>query len=82
MFDRIEHALTCWSPAGRRRFAVHLLVWSLLAALVNVLLYVTGLIDENHLIFVTLVLSWLAITFTGADLIATTDVREETGDAC
>ena len=77
MFDRIEHALVNWSPAGRRRFAVHLLVWSLLAAVVNVALYVSGVIDENDLIFVTLVLSWLAITFTGADLIATTDVREE-----
>lgn len=77
MFDRIERALTEWPPAGRRRFAVHLLVWSLVAALVNVALYVSGVIDENHLIFVTLILSWLAITFTGADLIATTDVREE-----
>lgn len=77
MFDRIEARLVAWSPAGRRRFAVHLLVWSVVAAAINVVLYVTGVIDESHLIFVTLVLSWLAITFTGADLIATTDVREE-----
>ena len=78
MFDWIEERLVNWPPTKRRRFAVHLLVWSLVAAAINVVLYVTGLIDENHLIFVTLVLSWLAITFTGADLIATTDVREET----
>jgi hypothetical protein len=74
---RIEAALCAWSPEGRRCFAVHLLVWSAVACAVNVVLYVAGIIDENHLILVTLILSWLAITFTAADLVQTTDVRAE-----
>lgn len=76
MFDRIEQVITDWPPASRRRLAVHLFVWTLVAAPINVGLYVAGVIDENVLILVTLILSWLALTLTAADLVATTDVRE------
>ena len=73
----IERKLTAWKPASRRRYAVHILFWSVIAGLVNVVLYIVGVINVNHLILITLILSWLAITITAADLVATTDVREE-----
>ena len=76
-FDRLEDRLTSWAPRARRRMALHCLVWSIVLMVINVGLYVAGVIDESHLILVTLILSWLAITFTAADLVATTDVREE-----
>jgi hypothetical protein len=75
--DAIERRLTSWSPASRRRWAVHILVWSLIAGIVNVVLFAVGLVTVDHLILITLMLSWLAITITAADLVATTDVREE-----
>lgn len=80
MFDWIEAKLMDWEPASRRRASVHVLFWSVLAGFLNVLLYVTGIITVDHLILITLILSWLAITITAADLIATTDVREEAVD--
>jgi hypothetical protein len=76
LFDRIEQRLVSWSPGGRRRAAVQTFVWSVVLMVVNSALYIAGIIDESDLIFVTLVLSWLAITFTAADLVATTDVRK------
>lgn len=42
---------------------------------INVALYLFKIIDENMLILITLILSWLAITLTAADIVATTDVR-------
>jgi hypothetical protein len=78
VFSRLEELIIGWSPASRRRAAVHLFFWTAVAAPVNVALYVAGILNESHLILVTLVLSWLAITFTACDLIATTDVRNET----
>jgi hypothetical protein len=78
--DAIERKLIDWKPVARRRYAVHILVWSLFAGLVNVVLYIVGVITVDHLILITLILSWLAITITAADLVATTDVREENGD--
>lgn len=55
-----------------------MLVWSVILMVVNVVLFVTSVIDQGNLILITLVLSWLALTITAADLVATTDVREET----
>jgi hypothetical protein len=80
LFIRLEERVTAWSPRSRRRAAVQTLAWSVVLMVVNVGLYVFGVLNDSHLIFVTLVLSWLAITFTAADLVATTDVREETED--
>lgn len=77
MIERIERAITECPPATRRRIAIHMLVWSIVCMVINVALYVVDVIDEADLILVTLMLSWLALTITAADLVATTDVREE-----
>jgi hypothetical protein len=76
LFDTIEQAIACYPPRKRRRIAIHVLIWSAAAMLANVAVYVTHLIDQRALILITLILSWLAITVTAADLVATTDVRE------
>jgi hypothetical protein len=76
MIDRIEQAIVTCPPAVRRRIAIHMLIWSVVAMVANVAAYVTGLIGQRELILITLILSWLAITITAADLVATTDVRE------
>jgi hypothetical protein len=47
---------------------------------VNIELNVVGVRRREHLILVTLVLAWLANTFAAADLVATTDVREESDE--
>ena len=76
LIGKIECAIVTYPPAKRRRFAIHMLIWSVVAMLANVIGYVTGLIGQSGLILITLILSWLAITITAADLVATTDVRE------
>jgi hypothetical protein len=76
LISKIECAIVTYSPAKRRRFAIHMLIWSVVAMIANVAGYVTGLISQAGLILITLILSWLAITITAADLVATTDVRE------
>jgi hypothetical protein len=73
----LERKLIDWKPASRRRCAVHILVWSLIAGMVNVVLFALNVITVDQLILITLILSWLAIAITAADLVATTDVREE-----
>ncbi len=78
MIHWLECKIVDWDPKDRRRAAVGLLIWSVILMVINVALYVFGVIDESHLILITLILSWLAITITCADVIATTDVREET----
>ncbi|MBI5087728.1 MAG: hypothetical protein HZB15_02340 [Actinobacteria bacterium] len=79
--ERLERAIVSFPPARRRRLAIHVLIWSVVAMAVNVSAYVLGLMDEGTLILITLILSWLAITITAADLVATTDVREESMSA-
>jgi len=76
VISKIECAIVNYPPAKRRRIAIHMLIWSVVAMVVNVVGYVTGLISQSGLILITLILSWLAITITAADLVATTDVRE------
>jgi hypothetical protein len=78
--DWLEQRLVSWSPRSRRRAAVQTLLWSIVLMAINVGLYIAGVLTDSHLILVTLMLSWLAITFTAADLVATTDVREEGDD--
>jgi len=73
----LECKIVKWDPDKRRTAAVGLLVWSLILMVLNVTLYVVGVLGQKELILVTLVLSWLAITLTAVDVIATTDVREE-----
>jgi antibiotic biosynthesis monooxygenase (ABM) superfamily enzyme len=67
-------------PKQRRRIAFHLLVWSVILMVINVGAFLVGWIDEGDLILITLILSWLALTLTAADVLATTDVRVETSD--
>ena len=76
VISKIECAIVTYPPAKRRRLAIHMLIWSVVAMIVNVVGDVTGLISQAGLILITLILSWLAITITAADLVATTDVRE------
>ena len=64
LIDKIECAIVTYPPAKRRRVAIHMLIWSVVAMIVNVGLYLTGLVDQGSLILVTLILSWLAITTT------------------
>lgn len=77
MFNYLERRLLEWEPANRRRFCVYVLFWSVVIGFINIVLFAVGIVDEGNLILITLILSWLAITFTAADLVATTDVREE-----
>lgn len=77
MTDWLIERIVNWAPKDRRRAAVLVLVWSVILMIVNVTLYVVGIVDQRALILITLVLSWLAITLTAIDVIATTDVREE-----
>ena len=76
-FDWLEETIVAVAPRARRRFAIHVLFWTVIAMFFNDLLYLVNIIDEAMLIFITLNLSWLALTVTAADLVATTDVREE-----
>jgi hypothetical protein len=64
------------SPALRVKAAKWLLIGSVFGMVANVLAYRPfHLIDENMLLLITLILSWLAITLTAADILATTDTR-------
>jgi hypothetical protein len=76
----LERRIEQSSPTKRRRLAVHTLIWSVALGIINVALYVASIITVDHLILITLALSWLAITITAADLVATTDVRETTDE--
>lgn len=77
-FDKLEAGITNIPPRRRRRIAIQIFFWSAVALVVNLTLYLMRIVDQAFMIVVTLVLSWLAITITAADLVATTDVREET----
>lgn len=77
VWDRIERTLTSYPPERRRRLAIKVVFWSVVLGAANVALYAFGIIDQTALILVTLVLSWLAITITAADLVASTDIRAE-----
>lgn len=75
--DHLEKAITEWDPRERRRTALRGLTLCSYLMLINVIIFVLGVINEGHLILITLVLSWLALNITFIDIVATTDVREE-----
>jgi hypothetical protein len=75
IIDQLEQRIVDYPPDQRRRTAIHLLIWSLVLMTVNVTLYLVGILDQRALILVTLILSWIAITITAIDIVATTDVR-------
>lgn len=77
VFNKIEEKIVSWEPKKRRRTAVHMFVWSIVMALLNITAYALGWITESQMILLTLTLSWLALTLTAADILATTDVREK-----
>jgi hypothetical protein len=76
----LEDRITQWPPASRRRAAVVLFVLSTVLMTVNIAAFLIGWIGDSGMLFITLVLSWLAIGLTLLDLIATTDVREESDE--
>jgi hypothetical protein len=80
VFARLELALADWPAENRRRWAVHLFVWSIAAGIVNTVLYLLGRISLELMVLVTLDLSWLAVTFTALDIVFTTDVRVQQDD--
>ncbi len=65
------------NPKTRIKYAWVLLIFSVIGMFVNVALYLLKIIDENMLILVTLILSWLAITLTSLDVLVSSDVRKE-----
>lgn len=80
MIDRLEQAIVNYPPGQRRRLAIHVLLWSVVAMLTNDALYGAGIITNGTNIVITMNLSWLALTITAADLVSTTDVRTEVED--
>ena len=80
MITKIESAIISFPPERRRRLAIHILLWSVILMFVNDVLYLIDIVNEAALIFVTLNLSWLAITITAVDVVMTTDVRVEEGN--
>lgn len=74
MLDKLK------DPKNRVKYALWLLFGSLVLMVINVALYLFGIIDEAMLILITLILSWLAITLTAVDIVATTDVRANDDD--
>lgn len=63
------------NPHNRVKAALCMLFGSLICMALNVALYLFKIIGQAELILVTLILSWLAITLTAVDIVATTDVR-------
>jgi hypothetical protein len=74
---RLEERLARIDPAVRRRFALWLLVVSLVLGHVNIGAFAFGLVSPALMDAITNYLSWLAITITALDLVATADVRAE-----
>lgn len=60
----------------KRRLAWGLLIWSTVAMFVNCGLYLAHVVDEKALIFVTLVLSYLALILSAIDGIFIVDKEE------
>lgn len=77
LFDSLERRFEHIEPEKRRRFAIHLLVWSFLLGHVNVGMFLGGIISHELMDLVTNYLSWCAITITALDVVMTTDVRKE-----
>lgn len=68
------------NPARRRRYAVWLLIVSLVLGHANLIAAQLGTIGPDLNDRITNYLSWLAITLTALDLLATSDVRVEQDD--
>lgn len=64
-------------PATRRLAALYILIISFVLGHLNIGLYLFGLMSNSMMDAITNYLSWVAITITAADLVATTDVRKE-----
>jgi hypothetical protein len=64
-----------WNPESRLVFAMRLLIWSIVAAVINIAGWLAGIISDRWMIAITLVLSWFALTITAGDIVIGTDVR-------
>ena len=71
LLDRID-------PEVRRLWAVRLLVGSVVLNVVNTAAWGFGIVGHEILDLVTNQLSWLALSLTLLDVVATTDVRANT----
>lgn len=67
-------------PRRRRRLAWYLLVGSLALGHVNVAAFMLGWMSHGAMDATTNYLSWLALTLTALDILATADVRVEVED--
>lgn len=65
------------STKKRIRYAKYMLYGSIVLMVINVALYLMGILNDSNLILVTLILSWLAITLTALDILSTQDVRDK-----
>jgi hypothetical protein len=74
---RLEAALAGIDPARRRRFALWMLVVSFVLGHANIGAFALGMVEPALMDAITNYLSWLAITITAMDLVATADVRAE-----
>jgi len=64
----------------RLYFAWTILILSLVGGSYHIYMYQTDQLSTRELVFHTLILSWLAITFTCYDILTTTDVRKQQED--
>ena len=79
LYDWLEGKLSRRTPEQLRRASIKVLVWSVVGMVINVGLYLFGVITESHLILVTLILSWLAPVIEAANGAATQNSESETG---
>ena len=75
--DWLIEKITGWDPKKRRRFAVHMLLWSFLLGHVNIAAFTFGFMSEQTMNSITNYLSWMALTITAWDVVASADVRVE-----
>jgi hypothetical protein len=64
-------------PEKRRRYAIWMLAVSLVLGHVNIGAFAAGWLSHETLDLITNYLSWLAISISALDIVATTDVRVE-----
>lgn len=63
-------------PRTRVRAAWWLLAATVVLAAVDVGVFLAGHLSDRFMLFQTLILSWLALSLTALDIVATTDVRQ------
>ncbi len=77
MIDRLEKWICAIDPAARRRAAVHLVLWTFVLGVLNMVAWAFGVVTTEQMVAITAALSWLALTITAADIVIGTDIRAE-----